>query len=28
LGEALGPIFHDPKVVKVLHGADHDIEWL
>lgn len=28
LGEALGPVFDDPAVVKVLHGADHDVEWL
>ena len=24
----LRPFFDDPKIVKVLHGADHDIEWL
>ena len=28
LGSALRPIFADPSVVKVLHGADMDIEWL
>lgn len=27
-GEALGPLFADPNVVKVLHGADGDIVWL
>lgn len=25
---ALGPIFADPKIVKVLHGADMDVLWL
>ena len=28
LGDALRGIFDDPKVTKVLHGADHDVEWL
>ncbi|KAA6429127.1 MAG: exosome component 10-like [Trebouxia sp. A1-2] len=28
LGAALTPIFADPKIVKVLHGADKDIQWL
>jgi len=28
LGDALRPILDDPSIVKVLHGADHDIEWL
>jgi hypothetical protein len=28
LGAALGPVFSDPGVVKVLHGADHDVLWL
>ncbi|GAB4823405.1 hypothetical protein N2152v2_010451 [Parachlorella kessleri] len=28
LGEVLGPVFADPGVVKVLHGADSDIVWL
>ncbi|CAG9467815.1 unnamed protein product [Pedinophyceae sp. YPF-701] len=25
---ALGPVFEDPKIVKVLHGADMDVKWL
>ena len=25
---ALGPIFEDPRVCKVMHGADSDIVWL
>lgn len=28
LGDALRPIFDDPKITKVLHGADMDILWL
>jgi len=28
LGDALRPIFDNPDIVKVLHGADMDIEWL
>lgn len=28
LGDALRPIFDDPEKVKVLHGADMDIQWL
>eukprot|EP00850_Spirogloea_muscicola_P013094 SM000087S23376 [mRNA] locus=s87:380220:386117:- [translate_table: standard] len=28
IGEALGPIFADPAVLKVLHGADRDVLWL
>jgi len=28
LGDALQPIFDDPSKVKVLHGADMDIQWL
>ena len=28
LGDALRGIFDDPRIVKVLHGADRDIEWL
>jgi ribonuclease D len=28
LGPALGPIFANPKIVKVLHGADSDMQWL
>lgn len=28
LGPALAPLLSDPAVVKVLHGADKDVEWL
>lgn len=28
IGPALAPVFTDPGVVKVLHGADKDILWL
>eukprot|EP00850_Spirogloea_muscicola_P003222 SM000013S26391 [mRNA] locus=s13:177136:182923:- [translate_table: standard] len=28
IGEALGPIFANPAVLKVLHGADRDVMWL
>ena len=28
LGDALRPIFDNPRIVKVLHGADSDVEWL
>ena len=28
LGPALTPVFTDPAVVKVLHGADSDVVWL
>ena len=28
LGDALRGVFDDPSIVKVLHGADRDIEWL
>ena len=28
LGNSLRGIFDDPRIVKVLHGADRDIEWL
>ncbi|GAX83766.1 hypothetical protein CEUSTIGMA_g11191.t1 [Chlamydomonas eustigma] len=28
LGNGLAELFEDPDVVKVLHGADRDIEWL
>eukprot|EP00798_Chlamydomonas_sp_ICE-L_P018552 gene18552-25059_t len=28
IGDMLGPMFLNPKVVKVLHGSDHDVEWL
>lgn len=28
LGPAMAPLFADPAVVKVLHGADHDVPWL
>lgn len=28
IGPRLGWIFSDPKVVKVLHGADSDVKWL
>eukprot|EP00850_Spirogloea_muscicola_P010843 SM000065S20192 [mRNA] locus=s65:263503:269381:- [translate_table: standard] len=28
IGQALGPIFADPAVLKVLHGADRDVMWL
>eukprot|EP00955_Chlamydomonas_euryale_P045465 353162-Chlamydomonas_euryale.AAC.2 len=28
VGPALAPIMHDPSIVKVLHGADRDVEWL
>lgn len=28
LGDALRSVFDDPKIVKVLHGADSDVEWL
>jgi exosome complex exonuclease RRP6 len=28
LGPCLAPLLADPGVVKVLHGADHDILWL
>lgn len=28
IGETLGKIFADESVVKVLHGANHDIKWL
>jgi len=24
----LRPIFDDPSITKVLHGADKDVEWL
>jgi hypothetical protein len=26
--EALGPLFLNPKLLKVLHGADSDVQWL
>ncbi|CAJ1949556.1 unnamed protein product [Cylindrotheca closterium] len=28
ISEALGPILANPKIVKVLHGADSDVQWL
>jgi len=28
IGAALADVFADPGVVKVLHGADHDVLWL
>ena len=28
LGPALAEVLADPAVVKVLHGADHDVLWL
>ncbi|KAG1674311.1 hypothetical protein FOA52_013500 [Chlamydomonas sp. UWO 241] len=28
IGPALAGVFHDPAVVKVLHGSDRDVEWL
>jgi len=28
IGAALGSIFHDPRIIKVMHGADHDVIWL
>jgi len=28
LGQALGPTFADPGIVKVMHGAESDIQWL
>lgn len=28
LGDSLRGVFDDPKIVKVLHGADSDVEWL
>jgi hypothetical protein len=28
VGPALAPLLADPGVVKVLHGADHDVVWL
>lgn len=28
IGDELRPIFDNPNIVKVLHGADHDVEWL
>ena len=28
IGDALRGIFDDPKIVKVLHGANSDVEWL
>lgn len=28
LGSYLLPIFDNPQIVKVLHGADYDVEWL
>ena len=28
LGNSLRGVFDDPRIVKVLHGADRDIEWL
>jgi exosome complex exonuclease RRP6 len=28
VGPALGPVFHNPRIVKVLHGADSDVIWL
>lgn len=28
LGKALGPAFADPRIVKVMHGAESDVQWL
>eukprot|EP00980_Cylindrotheca_fusiformis_P010209 scaffold2271_cov130-Cylindrotheca_fusiformis.AAC.4 len=28
LSQALGPVLANPKIVKVLHGADSDVQWL
>jgi exosome complex exonuclease RRP6 len=28
LGQALGPAFTDPTIVKVMHGAESDVQWL
>ncbi|KAK9812461.1 hypothetical protein WJX73_001618 [Symbiochloris irregularis] len=28
IGPALAPVFADPKVVKVLHGSERDVQWL
>jgi exosome complex exonuclease RRP6 len=28
LGEDLAPLFHNPRVLKVLHGAESDVLWL
>ena len=28
IGNRLRRVFDDPKIVKVLHGADRDVEWL
>jgi exosome complex exonuclease RRP6 len=28
VGPALAPVFADPRIVKVLHGADGDVTWL
>ena len=28
IGPALAPVMADPARVKVLHGADRDVEWL
>ena len=28
VGPALGPVFHNPRIVKVFHGADGDVIWL
>ena len=28
IGDALRGVFDDPSIVKVLHGADRDVEWL
>ena len=28
VGPALAPVFHNPRIVKVLHGADGDVIWL
>jgi len=28
IGDALRHVFDNPDIIKVLHGADRDVEWL